>query len=733
MLLFSDGFEYFHPKDLYRKWGYTWLSNVITDESQKPLVVFGEDDNFDPPYNKYARKGGKALMFQAGYCAITKLFRKSRAVYLGFAFRRSGSRSANFSIRFHTRGHPYNYPVALENEPWNDMYEVYPSFHPTIATCTFLFRDGGEYIDYKWDFTDEDAPTRYNQVFSHRNLLSGDWSYHEIGMTIHGNLESGAQAWVENRIGSNNSSRLENIYTASPTGMNCHFIDGITLDMPNTVRDLNLSFDDLYICNDEGNVNNSFLGPIIIRSTLPNAKGSYCESVLNGTEGNDPVQAVKSQYVNTHDQLPTPMPTPEEDPLFVEWADPRASYLTLPTEGNRQTFGVRAASFDGSEPAIYALALYSLFRPQHDTIGNTTIRPYLFNGNLSKTIEGEPFYRPLKRFPYDEWEARELIFENPDIEQSKRGNPPDLFNTLDINEHNEFGFQLCRIDPDIESFNPSVLRNKYTFDILAEETLSAMDFPHRFFEEQVAQSINLSDDSGEQKVFPIYEGLQINEEFAHAARGRYIYVGSAFKIAVNIPWFILYLHENIDFKDKLSWDWLSVIQEGLNTDDFAYDQWVELLESLVEATSYSAPVLEMKADETFAVSESDLQTNHELLIEPLNIREDYVWSGHEWLGETLYPEDEAPIWGWKVPTLGEYINVVEDHFDGNWVQLDDHQFSVTDHILTQHWRHEFVLGYCVRSWQVEPIEQEGDDGDRSGQLTSQYWEMIGYESDPFAD
>ncbi len=48
-------------------------------------------------------------------------------------------------------------------------------------------------------------------------------------------------------------------------------------------------------------------------------------------------------------------------------------------------------------------------------------------------------------------------------------------------------------------------------------------------------------------------------------------------------------------------------------------------------------------------------------------------------------------------------------------------------IETQHWRHEFFLGLCIDSSQIEPIEQESNEGDRTGQFTSEYLDELAQE------
>jgi hypothetical protein len=80
--------------------------------------------------------------------------------------------------------------------------------------------------------------------------------------------------------------------------------------------------------------------------------------------------------------------------------------------------------------------------------------------------------------------------------------------------------------------------------------------------------------------------------------------------------------------------------------------------------------------------------------------------------------------------IEDYFDSVACHFDGNWVERDYHQYSMTDSVLTAQWRHEYFWGVCIASWQIEPIEMECPEGSRVGELTSQYWSLMGYAADP---
>ena len=52
------------------------------------------------------------------------------------------------------------------------------------------------------------------------------------------------------------------------------------------------------------------------------------------------------------------------------------------------------------------------------------------------------------------------------------------------------------------------------------------------------------------------------------------------------------------------------------------------------------------------------------------------------------------------------------------------QFSITDDILTQQWRYDFFLGVCIDGGQIEPVEQESTEYDRTGQFTSEYEDSL---------
>ena len=80
--------------------------------------------------------------------------------------------------------------------------------------------------------------------------------------------------------------------------------------------------------------------------------------------------------------------------------------------------------------------------------------------------------------------------------------------------------------------------------------------------------------------------------------------------------------------------------------------------------------------------------------------------------EYLYPDDGVSQ-GIGLDVADE-IDMAEDHHDGWWVDQPPEQFSLADSVLTQHWRYERIFGLVITSWQVDPIEQEGTDGDHTG-------------------
>ena len=117
-----------------------------------------------------------------------------------------------------------------------------------------------------------------------------------------------------------------------------------------------------------------------------------------------------------------------------------------------------------------------------------------------------------------------------------------------------------------------------------------------------------------------------------------------------------------------------------------------------------------------------VKTNQELIEDGFQMDSSYIFSGHELIAETLYPDSVSFVGIHEL--VPEIFDLEEEHYNGWFVAVIKNQFSITDEVLTQQWRHEFLLGLCINSWQIEPIEQESNEGDRTGQFASEYEESL---------
>ena len=701
MLLFADGFETFGPYDIWRKWGgIIWSS----EWSQiPPQIVHGSDTTYSPAKLYATRPDGRAMQGTTWW--LWTYIKPSRTVFVGLAARsaRAGADAYNstYGIKIDfMKGCPYNKTA----NPTPQVVWYYPGVpHTLIASCQLVIAPS--YIDVTWTFVGTGTVTKTGRINTSANLTNGDFRYFQVGMTLMGNVAAQPQAWAEVRLGGRGTENLvfSNIMTAAETGGDASFlISGVRLGLGYQGSRPQVGIDDVYICNDEGEHNNIFLGNVKVRRVSVSGDGSENNSVPFGETYR--FRTVDEDYIDTVNNLPVPLPDPEAAPLFIPWEPFAGNYLTIEEYGDRQLMRFNSLSDEGSYSKIHGAVLHALMQPLYlDT--PATIKAVRKLG-IEALIESNPMDAPLVQRA--QYEARQFIWENDEtIEpggQYARWTPATI-------DGSEWGFELVPVEIAPEAYDPAIARiNIAIYDTVAEE-IDFSEMMHRYFEEFVDDRFDAAGDPTLEYVWAFYDALVL-ESFTEGNRGGNRFLNETLEFSEYLPYTILFASEFIDFVEDVFFQYVDTIAETLDTADWADGYWEELFTDTLEATDDSAIAFLATLEEMFGLEEPYLWDNHELIEDEIAIDADEPWDNHELLEEYLYPDDFTQN---GVGLIAEDVmGIAEDHHDGYWVELSMGSTTIVDSVLTQHWRYETMFGMVINSWQVAPIEQTGSDGDHTG-------------------
>jgi hypothetical protein len=684
MLLFADGFETFHPNDLWRKWGGT--SFPVT-----PTIVHGEDLTYTPS-KLYARKGGRALhiaSLSTSYPVLQAIVKPSRSLFVGFAMRFKALSDINrVHIQF-MKGVPCNksgnyLPGTLVAQCYLDVYSTY-------VTVTWTFVGG--------------PPNKTGTISMNKNLLNGDFNYYQAGMTLMGNGSSPPQAWAEVRIGGRNLSTLvfQNIETGPASGVDASYLmDGVRFTSGTSYRPITIGLDDFYICNDEGDFNNTFLGDVCVRRVTVSGDGTENDSVPVAETYR--YRAVDEEYINTVDPLPNPLPDPETTPLFIPWETFAGDYVTLEHYGDKQLIRFHSLNAQASLSRVHGVILNALLQMKYlDTPATITAIRKVGVGNL---VESKNMEAPLiKRTGF---ESRSFVWENEEV--LPEGQQSTLWLPTSI-DSSEWGFDLVPVTIPPDTYDPAVIRINLVIPETIEEALTVEDFTHRYFEEFVDDRFDSADDPTFQYTWAFFEAIAF-ESLTEGNRGGNRFLNETLEFSEYLPYTILFAFDAIGFAEDVFVQYIDALDETLDLADWADGFWEELLTDALELTDESAIAFIAILEETFGLEEPYLWDNHELIEDEFSITPNEPWDNHELIEEYLDVDDYAQNGVGLVAE--ETIGIVEDHHNGNWVEQAVDTTMIVDSILTQHWRYELMFGMVVNSWQEAPVEQAGNDGNHTG-------------------
>jgi hypothetical protein len=463
-----------------------------------------------------------------------------------------------------------------------------------------------------------------------------------------------------------------------------------------------VGLDDIYICNDEGEFNNTFLGSVNVRRVSVSGDGTENNSVPFGDTYR--FRTVDEDFIDTANSLPTPLPDHETTPLFIEWEAFANNYLTIEEYGDRQLMRFNSLNASGTYQKIYGAILHALMQPQYLDTPSTLKAVRKFG--LEALVESKPMDAPLiKR---TEFEARQFVWENEETIEPGGQYPHWSQTAVDASE---WGFELVPVTIDPETYDPAILRvNIIIYDTL-NEAIDFSEVTHRYFEELVEETFGAANDPSYQYTWLLSDALAF-ESLTEGNRGGNRFLNETLEFSEYLPYTILFAGEFIGLSEEVFVQYIDLVDETLNTADWTDGYWEELFTDTLEATDDSAFAFIVTLEETFGLEEPYLWDNHELIEDEFAIDADEPWDNHELVEEYLYPDDFTQNGVGLIAEDG--FGIVEDHHSGYWVELFPENVCVEDHILTQHWTYEILFGFVVNSTQVAPIEQSGNDGNHTG-------------------
>jgi hypothetical protein len=584
MLLFSDGFETYNIYDVGNKWGgFSWTGTT-------PMIASGIEPSTGKPY---ATKNGRALYVGNAAATLGTTFRPSRTIFAGFALR---TRAA-MTITIHYLA---NRTIARDNlRPLAAAGSVSAL---TLTISAYRIAISQTFVG---------ATTKVGDINTSMNMLSGDYHYIQVGMTLTGNESAQPRAWMEVRVGNEvvNRFRYDSILTSAPDNTGTYsYLNGLQVGVSSAAG---TAIDDVYICNDEGDFNNTFLGTVRVRRMVPVADGIDLDAVptLRVPDARR-FQAVDEDFIDVTHALPSPIPT---DPLFITWEDGVADYLTLEQQGDRESIRFTGGEFGGSSPEIFGAVLHTLARGKYrDRFNGTVLKGYKRQGEFPEIEEATPADFPLNHSPTaltaGGWQNYPLAFDNTEIVAP--GQPYQIWSVAGI-AGAEFGIELSRSEIDPAMLDPNLNRFNLVFDHALYEGMHFSDTTHRFFEDPIDEALGVSDtDVQYQYTWHFEESLYFDVELS-VYRTFPKFLHDEIEFDDFMPWLDSFVGEFLGLTEDIWLQWLDVVEDGFDVADWTDGFWEELFTDEIGASDAVAADFILFLEDTFGLEEP------------------YVWNGHE--------------------------------------------------------------------------------------------------------
>lgn len=766
-LLFTDGFESLDVFDISRKWGS--FSSIQSTSCSQCAIVSGVDPLSGKPL---ARKGGRSLylpkpnMSPWDYYShnFVRGIEKSRTVYFGFALRLVGSCFVRISlgtgrgapnvptrvpgyedINYSGRENVYSLrqPVVSSKTiggPWREPGLVSPYVVTTesvrknglIASLSLTFNKTN--ISCRVDFPEVDSiPFQVGTVEANSDLYNGDYHYYQFGLTLLGNNPvAGNSSWVDFRMGNRLDKRwFQQCQTCVPDSPQSFFINSVGLSVIPTGAGAWL--DDVYIANDDGDVNNDFLGSIYVRNTYVSTQGSRNSGVPQNTPTGNRGDAVSARFVTAGNKPYMLGPVGSGHEALVSGTDlnaisesgdqPFDSSLTLENDGDDQSFLFAPIHYFGATPNVKACVLHAACLRKYADLSYPYLDAYFRYGSESEVFS-RPNPRPIAgfhpvRLPYFDslanWteysptrypEVCCFVIENKDGPESR------LFNAERLNM-SEFGFVLSSRVPNFIEYTPLLVRKSLYLDIVVSDSIRLDPYCSRYIEEMLVSSFSVSSLSIRDWGGSVDESLIFFDGSLQALGYQHL-ITDPLRVDDAYPEVSQNVSSTLPLSDSVVLSYHHFVGDSVGVADTSYGVWVEEFREIVVSVSETFNGIAVLAASDLSVAESDLFDGHLDVSEDVSLLSSYVWDGHEsadeYLGLHSFAQDAL------IELVNSLIEYSEDHFDGYWVEQFDIGFNLSDSILTQHWRYEWFMGILINAWQISPVEDPGMDGYHVGDL-----------------
>jgi hypothetical protein len=560
-----------------------------------------------------------------------------------------------------------------------------------------VWKERGGYCDLEWWFDGQGST--YAQIFHNRNIANGDWHYFEFATTIYTGTEGSPAGWAKAKLGSN-LSVVNGIHTTTPASNAESFINAVSIRVG--WANSPVHFDDFYICNDAGEVNNDFLGSVFVRPMSPSHTGQLHESYSVGASFRH--ECVGPAFIGDDSELPETPPTPEEDPHYTPWDRPNRSHLIIPKEGGKQTFACTSVPFMNSDPRIHGVVATVVAQMPHPQLARAVFTPIKTVGGASHQYfpvsTDMTAYAPMSHL---------LIMENPKANDATIDEYDPDWSVNAVND-SEYGF---RVDPVIEQipleekWNPALTRYPVFHDHTIDEGIGVEDWPSRHWEEPLSEIFSLESAGRWDWACDAIDGFQIYEE-PDTIREVFLISWSNLRMDAAILMPEKFMKDAFLVEDYTRSDFVTMIEESFGVVDTSYQEWVEQLQSWFDPYDAVKQSWSVSALDNIGLAITDLFDNHFVVNDEM-VATVQIRSNHEFIGETLYPDDMAQDGVLLYAEDG--FSMEADHHDGNWVEQFTDDVGFESDILTRHWRFEWFMGICMGYWNIGVVEQPLEPGE----------------------